>query len=212
MANWPEVWAALKTRIGSTWGQFVTVLAQVANNLPIELGDSRNVLALLQQLVIEATADVSTSARGMISTSDSNLSLSGLVMLATETTTLEVVSTRLRQDGSFTFRTLPAGNYQLQIIGAQLTTNASVAIRDGEQLQNVNFIAQAGSVLRGTVRDVAGSVLANVDVSITSESGLSRTETTDSFGRYNLDGWLPAAIACNCSQRTLRSVEWTIFK
>ncbi len=184
-ANWQAVYAQLQQTFGTTWGRYISVLDHYATLLPASVGDPSNPIDVLQLAVSQALAAVSTSIRGVAVGTGPGVILAGNTITATNTTTGDIFTTNILNDGSFVFPTVTAGSYTFSVPDDLIDGSpAPVTINAGQAVTGVTVTLDPEVTLNGQV--TAGGVpVADADVSVWSAAGVLVTDVqSDSSGNY----------------------------
>ena len=184
-ANWPTVYAQLQQMSGSTWGQYVTVLDRYATLLPAMVGDPGDPIAVLQLAVNQAVAAVSTSISGVAVGTAPGVLLPGNTITATNSTTGDIFTANILNDGSFVFPTVTPGSYTFTVPGDLIDgPPAPVTVNAGQAVTGVTVTLDPEVTLSGQVTG-GGAPVADADVSVWSASGALITDVhTDANGNY----------------------------
>ena len=196
--NQPNATAALtnlENEVGSTWANYVAMLDSNANLIPAALGDPENVKDLFNIEFNKALAAVNTSISGTLQDSEPGMSLGGLTVYASDTTSGATFSTTTLNDGSFAFPTLPSSTYTLGVNGVLVSTQQTYTLAAGQSMTGVHLNATPGAQIAGQVMDpVSNLPIPGATITATNETtGQGFSVTTDSNGNYMLSG-LPAAV------------------
>src|SRR5207253_10243595 len=91
LANFPAIFAALQQRIGTTWGDYVKMLARNATLLPSTaiFGSNTSEFALLNLEVHKVIATLGTSISGTLSAPDPRVAIAGRTIYATDASTFD---------------------------------------------------------------------------------------------------------------------------
>jgi hypothetical protein len=183
--SWPAVYARLQQAFGTTWGQYISALDHYATMLPASVGDPSNPIDVLQLAVSQALAAVSTSIRGVAVGTGPGVILAGNTITATNTTTGDIFTTNILNDGSFVFPTVIAGSYTFSVSDDFIDGSpAPVTVNAGQAVTGVTVTLDPEVTLRGQVTG-GGAPVADADVSVWSASGALITGVhTDANGNY----------------------------
>ncbi|MBX9652516.1 carboxypeptidase regulatory-like domain-containing protein, partial [bacterium] len=181
-----QIFAQLKSQIGSTMGQYVQMLSRNANLAPT-LDDARNDGALLDIEVQRAIAAVRTSLRGSIVTDDLDVVISDRLIAATNVDTGEVITTRTYRDGSFLFANIPSGIYEFKVEGAVVPPGQFYIVDDGEHASGFELAVERGLRISGQVLDGLIPIEA-ASVTALGQDGSVFTVNSDSSGHFVLSG------------------------
>lgn len=191
LPEFPAVRARLQQQIGSTWGDYVAMLARNATALPAAVGDNTDPLALLRLEAERARAAVGTSITGVAPTADPLVSPAGTYLFATNATTGDVFTTRILADGSFVFPAVTPGAYEFSAEGLAIPNPPAVTVAAGQAVQGVSLALAAGATVFGRVGTAEdGSLLAGARVEVVGDA-TSNSAFTDDSGRYRLPGLTP---------------------
>ena len=193
-ADWPAVDVHLQTMIGTSWGQYVGLLDQYATLLPASVGDPSNPADVLQLVVNQAVAAVSTSISGTAVATAPGVMLAGNTITATNSTTGDVYTTNILNDGSFVFPTITAGSYTFSVADALVNgTPPPVTVNGGQAVTGVQVTLDPEVTLTGHVTAAAtGAPAAGVGVFVFSGDEVIALASTDATGDYSLN-FVPGA-------------------
>lgn len=191
-SDWPQIWANLQQRIGSTWGDYVRLLARNANLLPEEIGLNSDQGDLLSLEVDQAVASVTTSIRGSVHATDLRVDIGGRNVYAQNLTTGESFGTISLLDGSFVFPRLTPGNYLFDFDGAIVLDHPAVTLTVGQQRQNVVIeLALGATISGGILTSESAEPVSNALVTTIAPDGTNYTTIADESGQYLLEGLKP---------------------
>jgi hypothetical protein len=183
-ANWPAVFAQLQQMLGSTWGQYISVLDHDATVLPASVGDASDPIDVLGLAVKEALAAVSTSISGVAVLTAPGVLLAGNTITATNGTTGDVFTTNILNDGSFAFPTVTAGSYTFSVPGDLIHGSPPpVTVNAGQAVTGVTVTLDPEVTLSGQVTG-GGFPVAGADVSVWSATGVVTDVQTNASGNY----------------------------
>ncbi|HEX4085413.1 MAG TPA: CARDB domain-containing protein, partial [Chthoniobacteraceae bacterium] len=178
--DWTNLWADLQSRLGATQAGYLNALSQDASLLPASMGDSYNVIEVMQLEVNKSFADVTNSISGQISTTSAGLQLGGLSLFATDTTTGLTYVTTVLNNGTFQLGGLPADQYTLSLGGAVLGSSPAISVADGQHNIPVSLTATPGATLAGTTASATtGNILAGVVITATASDGTQYYTTSN---------------------------------
>ena len=189
------VLAAMKTTIGTTWGDYDRRLAANASLLPAALGDPAELNRLLNLQYRRVQATLGASLSGRVDTTALGRSLAGQRLGATLASGVGgALATYILNDGSFVLPRVAAGTYVLEVQGADVgaTTPATLSVAPGTPLAGVVVTVAPQDLVSGTVRDATGAaVLPGTLVWALSGEDVVGVGPTDAAGRYTLTGVPP---------------------
>ncbi|HEV7866789.1 MAG TPA: carboxypeptidase regulatory-like domain-containing protein, partial [Chthoniobacteraceae bacterium] len=189
LAEFETAFAALKTQIGGTWGDYIKTLSRNAGLVPEAEGSTRSAVPMLGVEFRRALAATGTSLTGTLRSNHAALDAAGQLVTAVNLTTGDSYSSFALNDGSFIFGRVAAGDYRFEVDGALVSSGATALVASGESLTGLNLGIESGGTIRGTaVKSGTNEVLANATVRLVSADGRLRSVQTDENGAYVLTG------------------------
>jgi hypothetical protein len=197
-ADWPAVYAQLQQEIGTSWGSYISMLDHYTTLLPPGAGNASSPEAPLQIAANQAVAAVSTSISGTTTATGPGVALAGNTITATNSTTGDVFTSTILNDGSFVFPTVTPGSYTFSVANALIDGSPPpLTVLFGQALIGVSVTLDPEVVLTGQVTSAAtGAPLPGASVCVMSGSGTNfvivASINTDSNGDYSL-AFVPGA-------------------
>ena len=188
-AQWAAVYAAFQQEIGPTTGDYVQMLARNATLMPAGQGDNADAYQLAQQQLNVATAAVTTSISGTITSADPTVSLGGLTVIALDTTTGGQFSGVTLNDGSFAIPNVDPGTYQFSVANAVIGNTPTATVASGQAVTGVGIDVNNGDVIAGQVTTAAtGFGVQGATVQAVAADGTTSQVLTQPDGFYTLSG------------------------
>ncbi len=214
LPEWPAAELLLRQRSGSTFGEFVRILAANAKLLPPELGNSRDPSDLLDLEVEKALADLGNSVQGKLRTADPSVDTSGRTVLAVESNTRQLFTATTLNDGSFLLPLLSPGTYQLAVEGVALASPRTIAVQENAIVRDVVLEVVPGTSLSGRILAPGStSPISNAEVAVQDGNGLLFAGSVFADGTYQVNGLAPGVhdvIYSAPGRGTIRLSELTV--
>ncbi len=190
--QWQQTLAALQSAVGTTYGDWINMLARNAR-LRLSSGAGQHEISPLAQLEVErALASIGASITGAAVSNDLRVDLSARQVTALNLDTGETFHTTSLEDGSFIFPVVTPGDYELRFDGAIVAGGSNVTVLADTPLTGVQLDLQAGATLSGKVTAAeTGLPLQDVVLVIFNDAGQSLSTITDVQGRYRFEGLAP---------------------
>ncbi len=155
-ANWPAVETQLQQLVGATWGSYVNALDHYAALLPLTEGDPSSPADVLQLAVNQAVAAVGTSISGVAAPTAPGVPLGGNTITATNSTTGDIFTATLLNDGSFVFPTVTPGSYTFSVADTLIDGSpVPVTVNGGQAAIGVKVTLDPEVILTGQVTAAA---------------------------------------------------------
>jgi len=185
-ANWPAVQIQLQQMVGTTWGQYVGMLDHYAALLPLNVGNPSIPADVFQLAVKQAVAAASTSISGVAVATAPGVALAGNTISATNSTTGDIFTANILNDGSFVFPTVTPGSYTFSADDDLIDGSpAPVTVNAGQAVTGVTVTLDPAVILTGQVTAAAtGAAVAGATVFVMSGSGMVNDVSTDASGNY----------------------------
>ncbi|MFT3880914.1 MAG: carboxypeptidase-like regulatory domain-containing protein [Gemmatales bacterium] len=180
----------MKSRIGTTQGNYIQFLSNAANLMPEAYGSNQTLFNLLQFESARTQAQLGHSVSGIVTSSDPQVKLAGRRLTIFDASNDVTIPAVILNDGSFFFANVPDGTYAFRPEGFLLAGNPTVTVQNGQAVTGVHLTATRGVRVSGYVTSFDGFALNNAVVRL--QSGVQTFKTrTDSTGAYLLEG-IPA--------------------
>ena len=191
-AQWAPIYAAFEQEVGPTTGDYVQMLARNATLAPAGSGEESDPFVLAEQQINVATATVSTSIRGAVTSSDPSVTLGGLAVTAYDATTNEDFAATTLNDGSFSIPNIDPGTYQISVTGVLAANPPTVTVAASQALTGVAVDVTEGDVIAGLATTAAGGTpVAGATVEAIADDGTPYQTETQPDGLYRLTGLTP---------------------
>lgn len=190
--DFDPIYAQMISQVGSTWGDYLNMLARNASLLPPEIGQNSDPGFLVELEFRKAQAALGTSIAGFAFGKDFDIDISGRAVEARNLTTGESFATLSLNDGTFFLSRVTPGNYEFRFDGAIVADSPATSVSDGQSLVSVQLTLEPGSILTGaTINDESGLPISGAAVSATHADGTTFVTTSLEDGSYTLEGLIP---------------------
>ncbi|MEM9825059.1 MAG: CARDB domain-containing protein [Planctomycetota bacterium] len=192
-ASFEATFQQLVSQVGTTWGDYLEMLAINAPKMTEFVGSASSPLDLVRIEFTKAAAAIGTSISGLLFARDLSVPIGAQTVVARNLDTGERFSTRSLADGTFVLPRVTAGSYELVVPNAILAGDATntFVVADGQGFADAILNIESSLKISGEVEAAAdGAAIpdALVTAYIDGESASPSIATTSSDGLYELPG------------------------
>lgn len=192
LPHFAEVFTRLRQRIGSTWGDFVRMVARNAALVPDSQKWHNDFYSSLDLEVRRAAADVSTSLSGRLTTSAPTISLIDRKVTAVGTRYGFTYQTTSLTDGTFLFENVQPDVYQFTVDGVVVGPYDPIFLQRNQQVQGITLSLSQGVALSGRIlMQGNGTPVASPTISAFADDGGAYFGRLTPNGGYVFDGLKP---------------------
>ncbi len=188
--TWDPIWAQFTTQAGPTWGGYVRLMADAADQVRARSGRFYSARDVFASYILELFGQSYDNLRGLVYLQDTEHPLAGATVWLTSVDNPSALAVETKPDGSFS-ELIPAGTYTVTVLD-YLLQDEVVAIVPATGGVDLDLVVTEGGRIGGLVADGAGNhPVAEVVVAVTDASGRTTLTRSDVDGRYQFGG-LPA--------------------
>jgi hypothetical protein len=179
----------IEAMTGTTWGNYVSMLASNASLLPTGSGDPSSLTTLIKLEYQRAEAALSSSITGTVVPVDPHISVAGRTIEAINSTNPgSTYTAQVLNDGSFIMPSVPAGTYTFSVSGLLVggTTPPTITVAASTPLTAVTVSATVPSTISGVILGPSGQPVPNAYVHVFQGSTLVGAVTASGTGNYSV--------------------------
>lgn len=187
--DWQAAWNLYVASVGTTWGDYQSRLAQVANELWVEGARVYDIEELFKRSLDLVRNLPTAEVRGVVRDVQTRHPQANVVVILTESLAnvedAVVAQTTTDAEGAFAFTGLHGAAYDIRILGYPEVSPDRLDLAEGQILSGVEIQVPFGGVLEGTVLDKdTKSPIPGVGIQLTNQLGNARFTLTNEQGRY----------------------------